>query len=125
MSKRVPGWMVGELEVAEIQSNPGSDPGHDRHDVDALPGKHRHPQAGHDISGTIDPEVALIERVDRRKVVDQHHCPVAIGAEIEADGRSLPIDLMLASVLGIKHALAVTDAADDRAAPLLPDDIAI
>src|SRR5262245_60080465 len=117
--------MVGELEVPEIDAEPGPDARNDRHDIDAAAGKDRHSEAGDDIGRSVDPEIALIEGIDRRQVVDQHHGAVALGAEIDAEGRPLPVNPVLAGVFGVEHALAIAHAADYRPAALLADDVAI
>src|SRR5262249_5681182 len=58
-------------------------------------------------------------------VVDQNHGLGTLAAEIVADRRSLPIDLMHARVLGVERSLAVAEACDKCTAGILAEDVAI
>ena len=94
--KSVPGGMVSELEIADVQPEASPHPRDDRYNIDVTAGKNGHTKPGHHIGRAVDDAIALEKRLDRRQVIDQHHRLVAIGTEIEVDCRPLPIDVMLA-----------------------------
>jgi hypothetical protein len=59
-----------------------------------------------DLTGTRGPG----DRRRRWQVVDQHHGPRAIPAEIVADRGTLPEHFQIAGILGVEHALAIAQA---------------
>ena len=129
-SERVPGGVLGEFQVADIDAEPRAHAAADRHDIDGavgdfVVGEHRHAEPAHQVGGAVHPDIAAVEGERIRQIVDQHHGAGAVAAEIEADRRPLPIDLPLPLGLGMEHAVAVARAGDEGAGTLLADDIAV
>jgi len=61
------------------------------------------------------PAKALVDRVGRRKIVNQRHGARAIAAPVEADRRSLPVDPQISGILGVERAFAVSQSGDKGA----------
>ncbi len=59
------------------------------------------------------------------QIVDEHHGLGAIPAEIVAERRALPIDLLVARVLGVEGPFAIAQPGNEGAARLLAQDIAV
>src|SRR5262249_43545986 len=57
--------------------------------------------------------------------VDQHHRAGALATRIPAECGALPIDPQIAGVLGVERALAIAQSADEGAACLLAEDVAV
>jgi len=57
----------------------------------------------------------LIDRVGGRKIVDEHHGARAVAAKIETERGPLPVDLTVAGIRGVQHALPVTQTGDPGA----------
>jgi len=117
--------MIRELEVAEIEAKAGADAGDDRHHEYIPVAQHRHPKAGNHIRGARHAIVAPIDRVHVGEIVDQHHDPVAVATNVDADARALPENLALAGILGTERAFAIAQAADDGAGAFLAEDVAV
>src|SRR4249919_1364628 len=85
----------------------------------------RHPEAADKIGGTVDSSEPLVDRTGVRQVVAQHHGAGALAADIPADRWPLPVDLQIARILCVEHALAVAQARDKGAAGLLAKDVTV
>src|SRR6266851_5848513 len=72
-SERIPGRLRREFEVADIGAEPHPDTGADRDHHDAVRGQHRHAQPADEIRRAVETAEALVDRLRRRQVVDQHH----------------------------------------------------
>ena len=123
--ERVPGRLRRELQVADVGAEPQADAGADRHQHDVVGGQRRHAEAADKIGGAVDAAEALVDRAGVRQVVDQHHGAGAFAADVQADRRALPVDLQIAGILGVEHALAVAQPGDEGAAGLLAEDVAV
>src|SRR3954470_23248688 len=124
-SERVPGRLGRELQVAEVDAEPGPDAGADRHYDHVVRDRRRHAEAADEVGRAVDADEAPVEGVRRRHVVDEHHRARAFAAEIEPDRRTLPIDRPLPDVAGVEPALAVAQAADEGPGGLLAEDVAV
>src|SRR5262249_5322372 len=94
-------------------------------DDDIVERKSRHPQSPNEIRRTFDADKALIDRVGGRKIVDEHHGAHAVAAKIETERGPLPVDPTVTGILGVQHAVPVTQTGDPGAAGLLPQDISV
>src|SRR3954451_2204942 len=84
-SEGVPGWFGGELEVADVDAEPGPEPGADGHDHHLVLGGRRQAEAAHQIGRAVEADEAGVERLDRGQVVDQHHGARPVPADVEAE----------------------------------------
>lgn len=125
VSERIPGRLRREFDVAEIRAEPQTNACADRHDNDVAGAERGHAKTADEISRAADAGEALIDRVGRGEIVDQHHRSGAFAAVIETDRRALPEYPAVASILCIKIAVAVAQAADERATSFLSKNIAI
>src|SRR5262245_46570693 len=122
-SERIPGRLRRELQIADIRAKSQADAGADWNHHDAVRGQRRHADAPDQIRRAVDAGEALIDRPGGGQVVDEHHRARAFAADVPAKRRALPVDFQVAGVLGVERALAITKAADERAAALLPKHI--
>src|SRR5713101_7054423 len=124
-SERIPGRLRREFEVADIGAEPHADAGANRNHHDAVRGQYRHPQPAHEIRRAVDAAEALVHRLRRRQIVDQHHGAGPFAADVPTERGTLPIDPQIAGVLGVQRAFAVTQPADESAAGFLAEDVAV
>ena len=117
--------LCGQLQIAEIDAEPRADAGADRHQQHIVVLQHVEADAGHDIGRTGNAAEAVVEVADVVEIVDQHHHPRSLAAEIPAERRALPEHLMVAGILGVERAFAIGQAADHRAGALLAEQIAV
>src|SRR3990172_3174613 len=59
------------------------------------------------------------------KIVYEHHGFRTLGAEVVADGGTLPINPVVAGVFGIERAFAIAEARNEGATGLLAEDVTI
>src|SRR5215204_4615143 len=123
--ERVAGRLAGGLEIAHVEGEAGADAGADRHHHHLVRDRCRHPEAADEVGRAVDREEAFVEGPGRPHVVDEHHRAGALATEVEADRGALPEQRPLADVLGIERALAVAQAADERARCLLAENVAV
>src|SRR5262252_8338809 len=123
--KRIPGRDGGEFQISNVGAETQSDARTNGDDDDIVERKSRHPQSPNEIRRTLDADKALIDRVGGRKIVDEHHGARAIAAKIKTERGPLPVDPTVAGILGVQHALPVTQTGDPGTAGLLPQDISV
>src|SRR3546814_21159176 len=82
-------------------------------------------ETAHQIGGAFAGGEALVEVLGVEEVIDENEGVARIGARVETDRRSRPIDRAFALDLVIERARAIAQAAHERAARLAPDDIGI
>jgi len=87
--------------------------------------KCRHTETANEISRSVDAAETIENRSSLRQAVDKHHRPRAIGSEVKPDARSFPEHANVTSISGIKHAVAITQAAYKSAARLFTKNIAV
>src|SRR5688500_13553805 len=124
-SERIPRRLRSELQIADVRAEPQADAGADWNHDDASRGQRRHADAADQIGRAVDAGEALVDRAGRRQAVDQHHGARAFAAHVPAQRRSRPVDAQVADVLRITRALAVAQSADERAAALLAQHVAV
>src|ERR1700674_643100 len=100
-SEGIPGRALSKFKVADVDSKTRADAGADRDNDDAPRIERGEPETADKIGRSIDAGKAVIDRPDRRKVVDQHHRTVAVSARVEAQRRPLPEDGLVARVARI------------------------
>src|SRR3954468_7914598 len=124
-SEWIPGRVRGEFEIAHIGAEAQADAGTDRDHHDAARGERRHADAADEVGRAVDPGKALIDRLGGRQAVDQHHGPGAFAADIPAQRRALPVHPQVTRVLGVEGAFAIAKSANESAAALLTEDVAV
>src|SRR5207248_1132367 len=124
-SKRVPGRLRGELEIADIRAEPQANAGADRDHDDAARGQRRHADAADQIGRAIDAGETLVDRAGRGQAVNQHHAAGAFAADVPAECRALPVDAQVAGIFGVERALAEPQPADEGAAAFLAEHVAV
>ena len=85
----------------------------------------RDSEASHQVGRPVDADEAAVDCVDRGYVVDEHHGPGAVAADVEPERWALPEDAPLAGVPSVELALAVAQAAEKRAGALLAENVAV
>src|SRR5947209_16642630 len=123
--ERVPRRLRRKLEIAHVRAETQTGTGADRHHHDAAGRQGRHADAADQRGRTVHAAKTLINRASGRQAVHQHHGAGAFAAHVPAERRTLPIDAQVARVLGVERAFAITQAADDRAAAFLPEDVTV
>src|SRR6187551_1459682 len=124
-SERVPGRLRRELEITEISAKPEADTGSDRNHDDVVGGERGHAEAADEVGGAVDAAEALIDRIGRRQLVNQHHGACAFAAHVEADRRPFPEHAAITGVASIELAIAIAEPDHDGAAALLAEDVAV
>ena len=66
-SERVPGRLLGQLEIADIDAEPGADAGADRHQQHVVVLQHVEADARHDIGRARNAAEAIVEAADSRR----------------------------------------------------------
>src|SRR5690242_19452241 len=124
LSEWVPGRVIGVFEVADIGPEPRPDAGADRRELQLLVGLKIDPEPADHVGRSLDAD-EMVENLRRcLDVVDENEGSRAVAADVEADGRALPIDLLLPAILEIEHALAIAQTAHEGAGRFLADDVA-
>src|ERR1700691_371059 len=124
-SEWIPGRARGELEIAEIGSQPQSDARADRYDDNVVCAERCHAESADKISGAFDAAESFENGLGAWQVVDQHHGPGAVGADVEAHCRALPEHADIARVLGVKRSVTIAKAADKGPARFLAEDVSV
>src|ERR1700742_731686 len=109
-SEGVPGAAGRELQIADIHTEAGADAGLDRNEDDAVDRERRHADPADHIGRAVDAGKAPQKAAGSRQIVNEDHRPRAFAADVEADGRALPVDGLFAAVLHIKLAVAIAQA---------------
>src|ERR1700685_2204370 len=124
-SEWIPGRARGELEIAEISSQPESDARTDRSDDNVVCPERSHAESADKISGAFDAAEPFENGFGAWQVVDQHHGPGAVGANVEAHCWALPEHADIASVLRVKRSITIAKPADKGAARFLAKNVSV
>ena len=123
-SKRIPGRMRRELQVADVDAEPRAHPRSDRYDDDSVRGQRGEAEPAHEIGRAVDaaePPVYSAVTADCR--------PASLCGRRPRPRRSRATGpasrLSRRRVAGIHLAFAVTQAADESAGRLLAEDVAV
>src|SRR6476620_3123807 len=123
LSERVPGRLIGVFEITDIGPEARPDAGPDRRQLQPLVGLKIDPEPADHVGRSLDAD-EMVENLRRRNdVIDEDQGPRPVAANVEADRRALPIDLLLRAVFQIERALAIAQPPHEGGRGFLADDI--
>src|SRR5882724_1372322 len=113
------------VEVADVDATAQADAGADRRQDDVVALLIVHAEAADHVDGTLDAGEALEDLAGFADVVDEGEDFRGVGAEIEADRRTLPVDAHVLGDLAMHPAVAVAHADGDGPGRFLAADVGV